>query len=50
MASIVVFLGLVLFMFQAGYQWRKWEQNESGTRFAEPGDNQAPIDSMLWKI
>jgi len=51
-ASVLVFLALVLFMFQAGYQWRKWEPSE--TEVAPPKRGRkvvlAPRDSMISKI
>jgi hypothetical protein len=50
-ASILLFLGLLLFMFNAGYQWRKWESVENPApakrgRKAPP----PPRDTMLTKL
>ena len=50
LASILVFLGLMGFMFEAGYQWRKWESNSTRTRWMEKGQNEAPLDSMIRKL
>lgn len=52
MASVLVFLGLIFFMFQAGYQWRKWEPSETASEPANRGRKAvlAPRDSMIGKI
>ncbi len=48
MAGLVVFLGLIFFMFQAGYQWRKWEEE---TRIERSRLNGANLwDSMIFKL
>jgi hypothetical protein len=51
-ASVLVFLALVLFMFQAGYQWRKWQPSESEAAPAKRGRKVVltPRDSMIGKI
>jgi len=51
-ASVLVFLALMLFMFQAGYQWRKWEPSDTEAAPAKRGRKVvlAPRDSMIGKI
>jgi hypothetical protein len=46
LASLVALLGLMLFMFKAGYEWRRWETTEHH----DPSRNEAPIDSLIRKI
>jgi hypothetical protein len=53
-ASVLVFLGLMLFMFQAGYQWHKYQPSET-ERAASPAKRGrkvvlAPRDTMIGKI
>lgn len=54
MASVLVFLGLMLFMFQAGYQWHKYMPSESDTAAAPAKRGRkvvlAPRDTMIGKI
>ncbi len=54
MASVLVFLGLLLFMFQAGYQWHKYMPSESETAAAPAKRGRktvlSPRDSMIGKI
>jgi hypothetical protein len=52
MASVLVFLGLMLFMFQAGYQWHKWQPSEPEQAPPNRGRKVAvtPRDSMVGKI
>jgi hypothetical protein len=51
-ASVLVFLGLVLFMFQAGYQWHKWQPSEPEPTPPKRGRKvvATPRDTMIGKI
>jgi hypothetical protein len=46
MAGFLVFLGLILFMFKAGYEWRKWETHSADSEKS----GTSPRDTMIWKI
>jgi hypothetical protein len=49
--NLLIFLSLCAVMFQAGYQWRKWESpNDGSSKWGEPGRNVAPLDSLIDKI
>jgi len=52
MASVLVFLGLMLFMFQAGYQWHKWQPSEPASAPPKRGGKvvATPRDTMIGKI
>jgi len=50
--SVVLFLGLLAFMFHAGYQWRKWEHLafRSPVSTNELRGDDSVRDSMLLKL
>jgi len=50
-ASLILFICLIAFMFQAGYQWRKYEESQPST---PSSDDSTPssirLDSMVGKL
>jgi hypothetical protein len=52
-ASLILFICLIAFMFQAGYQWRKYEETQAGTPSPDSADTSSSsmrLDSMVGKL
>ena len=50
MASLILFICLIAFMFQAGYQWRKYEEIQASRPPADSVPSSVSLDSMVGKL